>query len=67
MVWFRRRGRKRLRRGRLADWPLRLLWWLRCPRYSDGCKGMRDQARDSGAAVDLSFLRLVERTAFAIA
>jgi hypothetical protein len=28
-------------------------WWLRCPRYGEGCSGKRDLSRDPGLAVDL--------------
>jgi HJR/Mrr/RecB family endonuclease len=32
-------------------------WWLRCPRYSEGCDGKRDLGADPGAAVDLLLAR----------
>jgi restriction system protein len=28
-------------------------WWLRCPRYGEGCKGKRDLAADPGAVMSL--------------
>jgi hypothetical protein len=28
-------------------------WWLRCPRWANGCAGKRDLGAESGRAVDL--------------